>query len=64
MANIIFPYFDNQEVSRKGELFLLWAALHGVRVNIAFHIATQLDELAKNTKVVIAASAIACGWVH
>jgi len=32
--------------------------LHGVRVNTAFHIATQLDNQAQNNKAVIAAGGI------
>jgi len=56
--NIIFPSFDSQGVPRKKQLFILEAALHGIRVNTAFHIATQLDKQAQNSKAVIATGGI------
>ena len=39
-ANIVFPPFDSQGVPRRGELFILWAALNRVCIYTAFHILT------------------------
>jgi len=62
--NIVFPRYESQGVSRRGELFILWAALQWIRINIAFHIVHHLDEQAKHSKAVIATGGIVTALIY
>jgi len=63
-ANIVSPRFDSQGVPRRGELFMLWAALNRVRIYTAFHILTQLEKQTKSRTSVIAAGGIVTALAH
>ena len=45
-VNHVFARADNQNGVRKGELFILWAALNNEVVNISARITSHLDEQA------------------
>jgi len=64
MANIVFPICESQGVPQRGELFILWAALHGIRINTAFHIVHHLDQQAKHNKAVITSGGIFTVLLH
>ena len=45
-------------------MFILWAELHGVHINTAFHILAQLEEQAKSSSLVITTGGIITALAH
>lgn len=63
-ANNIFPRFDSQGALRRGELFILWTALHSVCPYTAFHFLTQLEDHTKSRTSVIIVGGIVIALAH
>jgi len=54
MMKDVSAQVDRQNGVRKGELFILWVALHNQSLNTGTFIASHFEEKAQTSKVVIA----------